>query len=514
MTGKRVVARNVVWNWAGMVVPMLAGFIVAPFLVNRLGDTVYGLWVLIASLTSYFGLLDLGIRGSVGRNIAYYRTREGSEGASAILSTAVAILCVPGVIALAATFVLQFVFFQIFDVPADEVASCRLALILVGINLAVTLPLSVFDATLWAFQRFDLLNAVDIPIVIGRTALTFYLIGQGHGLAALAWLMLLTTLLGAVFKAWLNFRIEPALRIAVGHVQWRAFHSLCSYGIWLFILSVTRLISSQVNPVIIGARLAPALVTPYSIATRLVGYAVSLVVSCTGVLAPVATTLHAQGSNQAQRSMFIRGGTYCSLIAFFFLTLFILLGQPFIRLWMGPSQEQAWLLLVILALGETLPLSQAVSGFTVLGIGRHRFLAWVSVLECGLAVGGTFLLLDRFGLPGACLAVAVPGAVIRGVVQMVYACRVVEIPCGTFTYQALLRPFLSALPPALLLGLATYYHRPGNWFQLVVYGAVYGFVYVVTWFAVFEPDRVKALKARFVDAKVGVAETCLEATKT
>src|SRR5437867_27440 len=154
MSSKQVIARNVIWNGAGLATPMLAGFIVAPFLVHELGDTRYGLWILIASMTSYFGLLDLGVRGSVGRNIAYHRAKGDAAGANAILSTAVAILCLAGLIAAAGTFAVLLVFFHIFDVPAADVASCRLALLVVGLNLALTLPLNVFDATLWAFQRF------------------------------------------------------------------------------------------------------------------------------------------------------------------------------------------------------------------------------------------------------------------------------------------------------------------------------------------------------------------------
>ena len=46
-----------------MATTMVAGFVTTPFLVRRLGDTNYGLWIVIASFTSYFGMLDLGVAG-------------------------------------------------------------------------------------------------------------------------------------------------------------------------------------------------------------------------------------------------------------------------------------------------------------------------------------------------------------------------------------------------------------------------------------------------------------------
>jgi len=46
-------------------------------------------------------------------------------------------------------------FFRLFDVPPGQADTVRLALILVGVNVAVSLLLSVFDAVLWnSYKRF------------------------------------------------------------------------------------------------------------------------------------------------------------------------------------------------------------------------------------------------------------------------------------------------------------------------------------------------------------------------
>ena len=60
MVSWKTVFRNVVANWASYVVTAVVGFLLAPLLLHRLGNTGYGLWTLVLSLTGYFGLLDLG----------------------------------------------------------------------------------------------------------------------------------------------------------------------------------------------------------------------------------------------------------------------------------------------------------------------------------------------------------------------------------------------------------------------------------------------------------------------
>ncbi|MEO6808985.1 MAG: oligosaccharide flippase family protein, partial [Isosphaeraceae bacterium] len=328
MSIRRTATRNAFWNSMGMAVTMVAGFLVAPFLVHRLGETTYGLWILIASFTSYFGMLDLGVRGSVGRQIAFHRARREPDRVNALLSTATAVLVLAGVLALLGTLGASILFTRLFDVPPEHAAGAYWALWLVGLNLALWLPLNVFDATLWASERFDLLNAVDIGTVLIRTGLTFVLIGRGYGLVTLAWINLISLAGGQAVKGVVSFVADPTLRMSLRLVERGAAHELFGYSVWYFLLSLSRTMTNQLSPMIVGARLGVALVTPYSIASRLVGYAGAMIVACTAVLTPVATALHAQDNRERQRRLFLEGGKYCWVLALFFTVVFLLLGRP------------------------------------------------------------------------------------------------------------------------------------------------------------------------------------------
>src|SRR5438128_9811709 len=137
-------ARNAVWNWAGMATHLLTGFVVAPFLVHHLGQTGYGLWILIASLTGYFAVLDLGVSGSVGRNVAFLRAKNDRDGVNRLVSTALAILSGVAALCVIATLGAVALFFLLFDVAADQVDAARIALLLVGLNLAMSFVFGVF----------------------------------------------------------------------------------------------------------------------------------------------------------------------------------------------------------------------------------------------------------------------------------------------------------------------------------------------------------------------------------
>ncbi len=69
-------ARNVGTRYVGIGVEAILGLLILPFNVGHLGKAAYGLWMLAASVTAYFSVLDLGYAGALVRFVAKYRARR------------------------------------------------------------------------------------------------------------------------------------------------------------------------------------------------------------------------------------------------------------------------------------------------------------------------------------------------------------------------------------------------------------------------------------------------------
>jgi O-antigen/teichoic acid export membrane protein len=85
--------RSVVWNWAGVSISLITGFLVSPYLFRKLGPEGYGIWALSFSLIEYYWLLDLGVRSATAKFVAHYWTTEEPAQVSEIMSTAVSYSC-------------------------------------------------------------------------------------------------------------------------------------------------------------------------------------------------------------------------------------------------------------------------------------------------------------------------------------------------------------------------------------------------------------------------------------
>lgn len=475
----RVLIRNAIWNGLGTASVALTGFFTAPFLIHALGETRYGLWIILGSLAGYFGLLDLGMRGAVGYFVAYYQGKNDPAGVSRVVSTALVMLGLAGVVALLGTVLIEPWFDRVFVFPADEAADVHHALVVVGVTLALSLFSNGFDAVLWGFQRFDLLNAVDILGSMARLGLTIYWVSVDPRLTTVAHVNLGIVILVALLKAGCCKVGAPSLRVSRTAVGLASAQEMFGYSSWTFLDGCFQTAKNQLVPLCVGALVGVALVTPYSVAARLVALMAAVMVALTGVLTPFATGLVAQGNTRVEGRLFVLGGRFGLAASLFLAGGLLWLGKPLIGLWVGERLEGAAVLLVVLAGGEIMKNAQLVTDSILLARRRVRGLALLGVSETVSVLLLVGLLVPPFELAGACWALALPTLLYRGIGRIWFGCRVLEIPVGRYLWSSFVPALVCALGPlAILAGVATW-RPPQGWLEFAAYSLGYAGLFAV-----------------------------------
>jgi O-antigen/teichoic acid export membrane protein len=440
---------NAIWNCAGSLADAAIAFAILPFVVNTLGETSYGLWALVASLTGCFGMLDLGVRGALGRQLAFHLARRDSQSIAATMSTAVALLCAACAITFVGVMGLQWLFFRMFEVAPEHVLAVRVSLLLAGLNLALTFPISAFDATLWAAQRFDRLNQIDISVSILKATLMWLLLTTANGLV----LIPLITLTGLVFAGVLkviNTRLAyGCLPIRLRSANRAALSDIFGFGLWNFVRSLAGQAIMRVPPVAIGAFVSPAAVTPYAVADRLLTFSNAFFQAATGVFTPRSAAYAALSDSGRQVGLLLRGGRWCWALALFSSLGFCFFGRPFIALWLGPQHQMTAWYLAILAIGAIVPLSQSLTCSVLLGIARHQFLAIIAVAQAVVGVTLAVVAAKYFGPLAVCAAMA-SVAVVAGLGQAWHGCRALRVRLRDYAARAVLPAVATCLVPAIV----------------------------------------------------------------
>src|SRR5580704_19059368 len=149
---KLEIFKNVGSSWFSLGVNIVVGIFLSPFILHRLGDTAFGIWVLIFSVTGYYGLFDLGIRSSVIRYVSKYTATDDREKLAQFVNTALLTYTGIGVVCMAVTALLSSSVEHFFRIPPGMHSQTRLLLLMVGASVSLGFPLGVFGGMLEGLQ--------------------------------------------------------------------------------------------------------------------------------------------------------------------------------------------------------------------------------------------------------------------------------------------------------------------------------------------------------------------------
>lgn len=465
MSLKIQAVKNVASTWLGLGVHAVVGFFLSPFILHRLGDEAFSLWVLVFALTGYFGLLDLGVRSSIVRYTAKFIAANDAEHLSRYLSTSVAFYSVTSVAVVLMTIVGSFYLRFLFRVPASSLSSARALFLLVGASVALTFPLSVFAAVLEGLQKFAWLQLSQIGITLFRAVLIVAALTNGGGLLAIGTITVAMNLFSYLIFTWLAIRALP-VPLSVKHVEWTAFRAMVSYGVFALAVLAAERLRFQSDAMVIGAFLSSTAVTLFSIGSRLVEYSSYAVKSMSQIFTPMSSHFHEAGDILRLQRIFIVGNRACAFIMFPLCIILVILGKPIIESWVGARYLASYSVLVLLVVPRSLYLAQSTSIKILIGMSHHRVLASVLLLEGGVNLLLSVLLVRRFGIVGVALGTAIPLICTSVLFLPRHLCRLLGLPLGTFLRRAY------RLPLALCATLAAVLWFASHVFPVHTYGGV------------------------------------------
>jgi O-antigen/teichoic acid export membrane protein len=484
------VARNVGTRYMAIILDALIGLVLLPFNVHHLGQSAYGLWMLTASMTTYFSVLDLGFGGSIVKFVAQYRARRDADGLNDIASTLFVIFSVTGVIAYAIFLLLAFNIQRVFNLSPEQLSTGRSLTLIIGVYVSMGFPFSIFGGIINGFQRYDLNNVVGVCSSLVVAAVNVVMLLSG---ATLVQLVMATTTLRIVtyFVYRLNaYRVFPALRIRASHFRWARVRELTSFSIYVSIIDWANKLNYSIDAIIIGAYISSAAVALWTVPQRLAEMLQRLTNQLNGVLFPVVVDSDAGRKPEILRAIFVRG-TQLSLVSVVPLAaaLFLLM-DPLIRAWVGPKFVESILVAQILICVVAIRVGNATATTVLKGAGQHRLLAFTNAGTAVANVVLSLLWIRHYGLIGQAVGTLIPVAVSSACILWPAACRRVDM--GVFeSFNEAVWPTLWPIAAMAVVVIPIRQALPARLWAVALGGAVGSLVYFATFraFAVKTSDR-------------------------
>jgi O-antigen/teichoic acid export membrane protein len=459
----RHIARNVMSNWLATAANMAVGFFLAPFIVHRLGNVAYGVWVLAISAVNYLTLLDLGMRSSVLRFVSKGHTKGDHSAASAALSAALWVRIQISAAVLLLSGGLAAIFPHMFHVPPELAGAARIAVLIIGLNTAISMSLGVFGGVLSALNRYDLQSFATLAQLGLRTLGVVLVLRSGRGIIAIAVCEFVAALAGSVLLVWIARRIYPELQVRLTKPDREILRQLWSYSFYVFLVTVAIQLVYQTDNLVVGAFVSTAAVTFYSIGNSLCRYTDQLVGAMTLTFVPAASTYEAAGDTSKLMGLYRNGTRAMMTVSLPILVTLMTRGRTFIGLWMGAQYaKSSGTVLMILATALFFSLSNNTAGAIAYGTEKHKIMAKWAIIEAIANLLLSIVLARKFGIYGVAIGTLIPSLFVHVFVWPGFLSKILGLGGPRVVWGVWGPMFLSAVPFAVVSYAVNVLYPPRN----------------------------------------------------
>jgi O-antigen/teichoic acid export membrane protein len=430
-------------------VSILTAFFLMPFIVHSLGDTTYGLWSVIGSLMGFYGLFDFGLSSAVERYLSRAIGKRDKNEVNVVVSNALFIFFCVAICTLIVTALIVVLAPFYFSTTKDMVLFRKVVCIL-GISLALGFPVRVFLGVLSANLRFDMSTRANIVKLLLRSILIVIFLNYGHGILALALITFGTELFWYVSICLSVKKIAPDLQFSKKLIKRDKVKDFFNYSFLTFIAQIADKLRFNIDDFVIAAFMGLRFVTVYAIASRLISYFIQFIIQSLGIFRPVFSQYEGKGDYVAIREKFIFTTKLCGYLSCLIGSLIIIVGKPFIKVWMGKEYIAAYPILVVLVVSITVALMQSTSLQVLYGISKHGFFAISNSIEGVLNLILSLLLVKRFGLMGVALGTAIPMLLVKLFIQPFYTTRAIGMSIKKYYFDIMIPITIKSITLAII----------------------------------------------------------------
>lgn len=466
---------------------MLVSIIAIPLLIRGLGIDRFGVLTLAWMVIGYFSLFDLGL----GRALTQLVSEKLSSGEEAqipsLVWTSLALMFILGLLgALVLSMISPWLLHSVLKIPELLKTETQQAFYLLAAAIPIVIITAGLAGILSALQRFDILNAIRIPMGIYSLLAPLLILPFSQSLFLVTVILVLGRLVACGVHVVVCLRVMPALRSSFA-LRYKDIKPLFYFGSWMTVTNVIGPLMVYLDRFVIGGIASVAAVayyaTPYEMITKLWIIPSAIV----GVLFPAFAASYKQDDGRTVQ-LFVRGTKYVALMLFPVVLVITVFAHEGLQWWLG--DDFAWHstpVLQLLGIGVFINSLAMVFITLILGVGRPELSAKLHLLELPIYLPVLWWAIHNYGIEGA--AIAWVGRVALDAVLLFWLSTGL-LGANTVLFKRMTVGMLAALGGLATPMLVDRFISKAEMSSLIMVVFIF-----VTWLAVLAPDERIRIKS-------------------
>ena len=399
------VKANVVANYFSQAYMAVIGFVFVPVFIKYLGIEAFGLIAIFTIVQSSLGLLDLGLKPALGREMAKFTA--GAHDAQSIRdllrSVEIAAAAMATIISLGAWWAAGWVASKWLNVQSLPLSAVRHAIVGMGAICALRLVENIYSSSIAGLQRQVLQSALSSTLVTARAL---------GAIAVLAWVsptvegffiwQVLISIITIPILAAVVYRVLP-MSPRPARFSWDSLTGIWRFAGGVMTIALLSLLLTQSDKILLSRLLPLKVFAIYAVAGVLSSALYMLSTPIGAAFYPSFTQLITLGDVAALRLAYHRAAQLSAVVMGSAALVLIIFADTVLSAWTGDRTltQEATPILRVLAFGTLLSGFMAIPYQMQLAYGWTRLIIKMNVVAVALLVPMLFLVVPRYGGIGA-----------------------------------------------------------------------------------------------------------------
>ena len=476
------IKKGAIISYAAIFLNIAAGLLYTPWMIRHIGISDYGLYALIGAFLSYF-MLDFGLGQAIARFVANARAKGDEKEVERLIATTAKIYLVISTIIAITLFAVFFFLSDIFGNFTDtELNRFKMVYVIAGFFSIMNFPFMPLNGIFIAYERFVALKTINMIQRLGIVMFMVIAILLGYGLFVLVLINGLVGFMLSLYRFW-YVRRAINVKIRLDLFDKPLAKLLLKFSIWVFIIGIAQRLLLNIAPTILGIFAGTTHIAVFAIGMMLEAYTWTFANALNGLFMPKVARLSLASQTREQiNELMIKVGRIQLLIVGFIITGIVILGKPFILLWMGNEFVSSYIVAICLIVPGIIILTQEIANSLLLVENKIRYRAIIFLAASGVSVVTGVLLAPYYGAVGVALGVLIALLLCHIIGMNIVYHKVLKLDVIGFFRQCHFKMLLPMIAAAVFSLTLQYFYPITSWLAFIVQGTAFAIIfYALMW---------------------------------
>lgn len=319
---------------------LIITFFIFPFIVRHTGQELYGVYLIVMTVTGYFGILDLGLMSALTKYVSEYNGVGDVRSISRIINASLSFYVLIGVVTALLLFGCSIYFNRIFGIESKNLVLARQLFMAASISALFTWPLSTFRGTVEGLNLWDVEAKVNIMIQILNALFAVIIFTAGYGIVLYFILSQMLNIFGGI-AFYLVSKKKTPFTIIFPYLDVKTFRFIFSFSSFMFLSSLVGIVLFQIHNFIIGYFISLSAVTIFAVAYNIQNYFRTINSAIGAPPWTIASAMEGRGDYDGQRTLLFKGTKFMSAVFLPVVLIMFFFAEPFINYWMGTGFQES-----------------------------------------------------------------------------------------------------------------------------------------------------------------------------